>query len=102
MGHLSSYHAYCQGYSHSYAKNGSFFLLLLLLMIAKNQSAFGQNILSVTEKSHLALLENAMDYLSMMLILENTGFDLLSSVINISSSSISCTVTPKPGNCTIF
>ena len=74
MGHLSSYHAYCQGYSHSYAKNGSFFLLLLLLMIAKNQSAFGQNILSVTEKSHLALLENAMDYLTMMLILENTGF----------------------------
>ena len=29
-------------------------------------------------------------------------FCLLSSVINISSSSISCTVTPKPGNYTIF
>ena len=43
-------------------------------MIAKNQSEFGQNILSVTERSYLALLENAMDYLSMMLILENTGF----------------------------
>ena len=110
MGNLSSYYAYSRSYSQSYAKNGSFFflllLLLLLLMIAKHQSEFGQNILSVTERSYLALLENAMDYLSMMLILENTGFwyffCLLSSVINISSSSISCTVTPKPGNYTIF
>ena len=57
--HLSSCHVYSQELC---SLKYQVYFWYFLLMATKYQSQLGQNILSASERSSLALLENAMDH----------------------------------------